>query len=53
MTAPRDKSYEDSLLQSLQDPVEAAAYIDAVLEMGDQAKLLLALRQVTGAHGMA
>ena len=31
MTAPRDKSYEDSLLQSLQDPAEAAAYIDAVL----------------------
>ena len=53
MTAPRDKSYEDSLLQSLQDPVEAAAYIAAVLETGDQATLLLALRQVAGAHGMA
>jgi probable addiction module antidote protein len=53
MTAPRDKSYEDSLLRSLQDPVEAAAYIDAMLETGDQAALLLALRQVAGAHGMA
>ena len=53
MTAPRDKSYEDFLLQSLQDPAEAAAYIDAVLETGDQAALLLALRQVAGAHGMA
>ena len=53
MTAPRDKRYEDSLLQSLQDPAEAAAYIDAVLETGDQAALLLALRQVAGAHGMA
>ena len=53
MTAPRDKSYEDSLLQSLRDPAEAAAYIDAVLETGDQAALLLALRQVAGAHGMA
>jgi probable addiction module antidote protein len=53
MTTPRDKSYADSLLQSLQDPVEAAAYIDAVLETGDQAALLQALRQVAGAHGMA
>jgi probable addiction module antidote protein len=53
MNAPRDKSYEDSLLQSLRDPAEAAAYIDAVLETGDQAALLLALRQVAGAHGMA
>ena len=53
MTAPRDKSYEDFLLQSLQDHAEAAAYIDAVLETGDQAALLLALRQVAGAHGMA
>ncbi len=52
MTTPRDKSYADSLLRSLQDPVEAAAYIDAVLETGDQAALLLALRQVAGAHGM-
>jgi probable addiction module antidote protein len=53
MTTPRDKRYADSLLRSLQDPVEAAAYIDAVLETGDQAALLLALRQVAGAHGMA
>jgi DNA-binding phage protein len=53
MTTPRDKSYEDSLLQSLQDPAEAAAYIDAVLETGDRAALLLALRQVASAHGMA
>lgn len=53
MTTPRDKRYADSLLQSLQVPVEAAAYIDAVLETGDQAALLLALRQVAGAHGMA
>ena len=53
MTTPRDKSYENSLLQSLQDPAEAAAYIAAVLETGDQAALLLALRQVASAHGMA
>ena len=53
MTHPRDKSYEESLVQALQDPAEAAAYIDAMLEMGDQAALLLALRQVAAAHGMA
>ncbi|MBU6270115.1 MAG: putative addiction module antidote protein [Betaproteobacteria bacterium] len=53
MTHPRDKSYEESLVRALQDPAEAAAYIDAMLEMGDQAALLLALRQVAAAHGMA
>ncbi len=53
MTEPRDKSYEASLLERLREPAEAAAYIDAVLETGDQAALLLALRQVAGAHGMA
>ena len=53
MTHPRDKSYEETLVQALQDPAEAAAYIDAMLEMGDQAALLLALRQVAAAHGMA
>ena len=53
MTHPRDKSYEESLLASLREPAEAAAYIDAVLETGDQAALLLALRQVASAHGIA
>jgi probable addiction module antidote protein len=49
----RDKSYGDSLDAALRDPVEAAAYLEAVLEMDDPAALLLALRQVTKAHGMA
>jgi probable addiction module antidote protein len=49
----RDKSYDDSLDAALRDPVEAAAYLEAVLEMDDPAALLLALRQVTKAHGMA
>ncbi len=48
-----DKSYEESLLACLREPAEAAAYIDAVLETGDQAALLLALRQVASAHGIA
>jgi DNA-binding phage protein len=29
------KSYRDSLLESLQDPAEAAAYLDAALEDED------------------
>ncbi len=49
----RDKSYDASLDEVLRDPVEAAAYLDAVIEMEDQAALLLALRQVAKAHGMA
>lgn len=53
MTAPRDVSYEDSLLPMLKDPEEAAAYIEAVMELDDPAALLVALRQVAKAHGMA
>lgn len=52
MTA-RDKSYEQTALQGLTDPVEAAAYVEAVLELDDPAALLVALRQVAKAHGMA
>lgn len=46
MNAPRDTSYEDELIQSLTDPTEAAAYLDAVMELEDAPALLLALRQV-------
>ena len=53
MNAPRDVSYQDYLIESLKDPKEAAAYIEAVLDMGDPGALLVALRQVTKAHGMA
>lgn len=53
MNAPRDKSYEAHLTQALTDPLEAAAYLDAVMEMEDPAAVLLALRQVAQAHGMA
>lgn len=48
-----DKSYEDGLILALTDPQEAAAYIDAVVEMGDPAALKLALLQVVRAHGVA
>lgn len=53
MNAPRNVSYQDYLLESLKDRQEAAAYMDAALELEDPAALLLALRQVAKAHGMA
>ena len=53
MNAPRDVSYYDYLGQALEDPAEAAAYIEATLEMDDPAALLVALRQVAQAHGSA
>jgi probable addiction module antidote protein len=49
----RDKSYDESLDAALRDPVEAAAYLNAIIEMDDLAALLLALRQVAKARGMA
>ena len=53
MNAPRDASYEETLLPMLKDPVEAAAYIEAVMELDDPVALLVALRHVAKAHGMA
>ncbi len=53
MNASRDKGYDDALALALTDPLEAAAYLDAVMEMGDNAALLIALRHVAKAHGMA
>ena len=53
MNAPRDVSYQSRLIESLKDPLEAAAYVEAVLEMEDPGALLVALRQVAKAHGIA
>jgi probable addiction module antidote protein len=53
MNAPRDVNYDDYLTASLTDPTEAAAYLDAIMELADHTALLLALRQVAKAHGMA
>lgn len=47
-----DKNYEDSLALSLNNSQEIAAYLDAVMELGDQDALLVALRQVTKARGV-
>jgi probable addiction module antidote protein len=43
--------YENWLIEQLKDPAEAAAYLEAVIEEGDQAALMLALRQVAMARG--
>ena len=50
--APRDTNYDDSLLQALADPREAAAYLDAVMELENAGALTLALRQVAQAQGL-
>jgi len=57
-TAPRKSpaaapslSYENWLVESLKDPKEAAAYVEAAIEDGDQAVLMLALRRVAHAQG--
>jgi len=48
----RDKSYGDSLLPSLANPKEAAAYLNAVMELNDKDALLVSLRHVAQANGM-
>ena len=49
------KSYHQELVAALADPVEAAAYLQVALdeyeEDGDPEAFLLALRNVTEAHG--
>ena len=44
-------SYEDDLHEWLQDAGNAAEYINAAIEDGDKAVLLLALRDVAKARG--
>lgn len=50
----RTKKYSDSLKESLKDPKEAAAYLNAHLEEGESDEMfLLALRDVARAHGFS
>lgn len=49
---PPSLPYEDWLIERLNDPVEAAAYLHAVMEEGDQAAMWVALRQVVQARGL-
>ena len=43
--------YEDWLIAQLKNPAEAAAYLETVLEEGDQTAIMLALRQVAQVQG--
>lgn len=46
------RNHEDAMIESLRsDPEFAAAYLDAVLEDGDQEEFLLALRRLSEASG--
>jgi len=45
------RKYQDSLVEALRDPKEAAAYLDAALEAGDRGAFLLAIRNVIDALG--
>ena len=48
-----DESYELLLQGELTSPAKAAAYLQAVVELDDADALLLALRDVARAHGIA
>ena len=47
----RKSSYQKDLIESLKDPREAAAYLNAAIEENDRTIFLLALRNVAKAHG--
>jgi DNA-binding phage protein len=44
------KSYQSYLIESLKDPAEAAAYLDAVLEDSNLEHIVLALKNVAEAR---
>ncbi|QLE59506.1 DNA-binding protein [Nostoc sp. TCL26-01] len=48
---PRSTSYHEKLIQDLKNPLEAAAYIEVVLEEGDPKMLSKALQNVIESHG--
>ena len=45
-------SYDAGLQEDLVDPIEAAAYLNAALEDGNQDVFLMALRDVAKSHGL-
>ena len=45
------KSYRDDLLKDLQDPIEAAQYLNAALQDDSEEMFLMALRDVAEARG--
>ena len=49
--AKTSRPYKPELLKALQDPAEAAEYLNAALEEDSDELFLLALRNVAEAHG--
>ncbi len=47
----KETQYQQDLINSLKDPIEAAAYLNAAIEEGEKEVFLLALRNVAEAHG--
>ena len=45
------RAYDETLKETLSDPEDAAAYLNAALEEGDPAVFLLALKDVANIHG--
>jgi DNA-binding phage protein len=50
-TMHRSISYHEELIEALKDPLEAAPYIEVVLEEGDPKMLSKALKNVIAAQG--
>jgi hypothetical protein len=50
MNAPRDASFDDYMDAALRDPAEAAAYIDAMLELDDPAVIRRAMERTLKAQ---
>ena len=47
----KSRAYDETLKETLSDPEEAAAYLNAALEESDPAVFLLALKDVANVHG--
>ena len=47
----KSRNYQNSLIESLKDPTEAAEYLNAALEDGEPEVFLLALRDVVDSYG--
>lgn len=51
-SAPRDRSNDEAMAETFrEEPEYAVAFLNSILEDGDQAELLIALRQMTKAFG--
>jgi probable addiction module antidote protein len=48
---PASLPYEPWLIEQLKNPAEAAAYLEAVIEDGDQGAIMVALRHIAHAQG--